>query len=314
MVVYFEESVVLCCPKSFDHPKDNEDRAVIGTNERVAIADGVSSAIFSAEWAERLVTSVVDFWDPSDSLAPTVNWLRSARDSWAEMIKGRDLGYFQRAKLEQVSGGFATLLALKFEESDSEGIFSYRALAIGDTCLLHFRNRELLAKFPLQTPLEFECDPSSLCSREHFSDQDIQWKTTEGIFTGEDTFLLCTDALAKWIYTELETNSDYFPADLIACSPREFKDWVQAMRVLGVPNRIRVDDTTLMILSKPVSYLEEANGTSSGNRAATSPRETTQLDSTIERSTSTEHLEKDVASGDIGTFTSSEIPKETQDD
>ena len=80
-----------------------------------AIADGVSSSIFSRPWAEVLVHAAEGLPKPND---PTglVRWLRERPETWSRAIDVGDLKWFQKAKLAR--GAFSTLLFVHVSPRD----------------------------------------------------------------------------------------------------------------------------------------------------------------------------------------------------
>ena len=74
------------------HPKGvaggyYEDAAAFDLQERrFAIADGVSSAIFSDVWAKVLVDTAVEGDIPLDDMEAMVEWLTPLRDQWKESL------------------------------------------------------------------------------------------------------------------------------------------------------------------------------------------------------------------------------------
>ncbi|MCY2964507.1 MAG: protein phosphatase 2C domain-containing protein [Planctomycetota bacterium] len=149
---------------------------------RVAVADGVSSALFSGVWARivtrTLIESGVDATDPEAFR----EWLASARAAWLAKVDLPRLTYTQQEKLRRVGGAFCTVLYAQIEPAGPGETTSsrYRAWAlgsssaIGDTCLLHWRDGALIASFPLTQPAEFDADPAALCSSPSRRDQDIE--------------------------------------------------------------------------------------------------------------------------------------------
>src|SRR3954452_24625336 len=91
------ESRAFCVAKDPEYESDYEDAwALDETLGRAAVADGVSSAIFSRQWAKLLTEGVVAA--PPDVTAPAFwHWLAGLRDQWRQAIDVDKLGYFQRA-------------------------------------------------------------------------------------------------------------------------------------------------------------------------------------------------------------------------
>ena len=172
-----------------------------------AIADGVSSAIFSGPWADILVQAVLgDAPDPGQP-EPFAAWLQTQRGLWAAGIDTRSLAWFQRAKLP--AGAFSTLLWIRLQEAEqaapgSFGAYRLRAWAIGDSCLFHVRRGELVRTFPLSTSAELESDPIVLGSVDLKRDQLLRFASLDAFCYPDDLLVLSTDALAEWALAEYE--------------------------------------------------------------------------------------------------------------
>jgi len=107
---------VFSFPKDPENPSQYEDAWHYDPGRGVAaIADGVSSSIFSRQWAEILVHAAEGLSEPND---PTglVRWLREQRDAWSRAIDVGDLKWFQKAKLAK--GAFSTLVCVHVSPCD----------------------------------------------------------------------------------------------------------------------------------------------------------------------------------------------------
>ena len=95
--------------KDPEQPGAYQDAACVDAEHHVAaIADGVSSALFSGPWAAILAEAVVaESPNPGDPPAFAA-WLRRQRERWAASIDTGGLAWFQKAKLPM--GAFSTLL------------------------------------------------------------------------------------------------------------------------------------------------------------------------------------------------------------
>src|SRR5437870_10222994 len=136
------ESRVFWLPKDPGYAEEYEDAHALDLElGRAAIADGVSSAIFSGAWARILTAAAVadrpdvtsgEFWD----------WLAERRREWSEAIDPASLTFFQRGKLQQCGGAFATLLWVEWRVH--EETLDWKCVATGDSGLLHVRDGRLL--------------------------------------------------------------------------------------------------------------------------------------------------------------------------
>ena len=249
------KSRVLHTSKDIGHADEYDDAFFVDDSSgRVAVADGVSSALFSGVWARivtrTLVESGVDATDPEAFRG----WLASARAAWLAEVDLPRLSFFQQEKLRRVGGAFCTLLFVQVESADSGETTAsrYRAWAlgsssaIGDTCLLHWRDGALIDSFPLTQPAEFDADPAALCSSPSRRDQDIELRMFEsGILPG-DVLLLATDAVSKWILSTVEAE-ERFDVESLWIIPLE--QWESQIESLRANRALKRDDSTIVLLS-----------------------------------------------------------------
>jgi hypothetical protein len=231
-------------PKDAEHPGEYEDAFAVDEGRgRVAIADGVSSAIFSRQWADLLTRAVVE--SPPDLADGEAfqQWLRELRKQWALSIDVTSLKWNQRAKLE--TGAFSTLLWIEFDPVNEEGETGFRSFALGDCCLFHVRDGQVLATFPIEQVEEFGLDPLAVGSINKGRDHVLEFQFLEGACREGDLIVLCTDALALWASKQSLAER---PVDWPACwhvSPREWAERIESVRRGGA---MRYDDTTLVLL------------------------------------------------------------------
>lgn len=217
---------------------------------RAAIADGVSSAIFSGRWARLLTRRVVE--QPPDLSQPENwgNWLAEPRRLWMEDIDFPRMPIHQKQKLRQVGGSFCTLCWVEFTQipCGDDGVSRYllRSVALGDSCLLHIRSGQLLTSFPLKTAEAFDLDPDSICSVATSRDGRQPLITTEFECLDGDYIILVTDAIAKWMITGVENKESPPWETLWNLNETE---WVGAIEHLRDTNRMKRDDTTMVIMS-----------------------------------------------------------------
>ena len=240
---------LLTLAKDPEQPAAYQDACCFDAEHGIAaIADGVSSALFSGPWAAILAEAAVAN-GPNPRNAETFSaWLQAQRDRWAVSIDTSSLAWFQKAKLP--GGAFSTLLRVHLcaSEGDHEGSFGgFRLLAyaVGDSCLFHLRGGELVRTFPLQTSDEFEADPIVLGSVDLKRDQMLQFVYLDEMCYADDQLVLCTDALAEWAVRSYE-NGDPPVWDDFWRMPED--DWRSGIVWLRQERQMRVDDTTMLML------------------------------------------------------------------
>jgi hypothetical protein len=258
--------------KSFEFANEYEDAFAVGDHGVAAVADGVSSAIFSRDWAQILTTAVVE--QPPDLTDGDGfrTWLAERRSQWSRAIDFTKLDWMKRQKLQQVGGAYCTLLWAEFypwQDADdaygenSPARFLMRCFAVGDSCLFHIRDGQLVHKFPLEAVEQFAEDPITICSVNRNRDHLLEFQTLEDVCRAGDFVFLTSDALAKWIYQTLEAEE---PVDWEAfwnMTPEQWNRCVAELRDLPTGRRMRVDDTTLVMLRMggPVELAEESKET-----------------------------------------------------
>jgi hypothetical protein len=240
-------------PKDTQHPAEYEDAYCLGVNGTVAIADGVSQGIFCRHWADLLTRAAAA--EPPDVSTPEAltAWLESSRAAWRGSIDLNSLTWSQRMKLQQVGGAYSTLLwasvePLPAEEAETPARFRVASSAVGDCSLFIVRGGELLRKFPLANVADFEADPVTIGSVFRNKDGGLEFQSSEEICQEGDLVVLCTDALGKWIYQTLEAGESVDWDRLWNLSPDDWHALVAELRALPEGQRMRVDDTTLVML------------------------------------------------------------------
>lgn len=239
---------VFSLAKEPDHPEQNQDAWWVDPDRgTAAIADGVTSGIFSGQWAQILTRAAVADWpDPADP-ARFAAWLSEQRRRWSDQIDTTGLAWYQQAKLRE--GGFATLVWVRIAAAPNAAAgtaaFRLESLAIGDSCLFHIRGDEMLASFPKTASLEFDSSPLVLGSVDLHRDSQLQFDRLAAECQPGDLVVLCSDAVAAWALDCRERGQpvrwpDYWqmPAET----------WIDSIRALQSQGRMRYDDATLLLL------------------------------------------------------------------
>jgi len=251
-------------PKDEGFSKEYEDAYALSAPRGIAaIADGVASAMFSGRWAKIITEAVVERPpDPRDP-ADLANWLEPLRLAWDLDIDRPHLNFFQREKLRQAGGGYTTLLWLEVfpraptaEDADPTDAFAYRSFAVGDCCLFHVRDGQLLRSFPMENSEAFNLDPMSICSVDRKQDHLIPFAVLESTCREGDLLVLATDALAACIFRQMEAEIPICWEELWEITEQAFADRVRSWRT-DKALRMRYDDTTL-VMARVVSELKPA--------------------------------------------------------
>ena len=155
-------------PKDPSLPGDYEDALAVSQSRRtIAIADGVSTAIFSRRWAELVTTKAIlepisftgDLNTDSEQLSI---WLEDLQKTWRSDVKPNSLPWHQQPKAISI-GGQTTLLFASLNDlpdrsdEDTHGTEPLRSKlrvdAIGDCNLFLIRDGQKTGLFQSRLPM-----------------------------------------------------------------------------------------------------------------------------------------------------------------
>lgn len=250
-------------PKDYETPQYYEDAAAVNAEAgRVAIADGVSSAVFSGAWAEILTRSVVAMPPNVRDSAQFGVWLAERRKEWAAGINVPSLSYHLLMKLRQVGGGFSTLSWIEVQRDEGaigkDHEYVVHGQGVGDSCVFHVRDGQVLCKWPMRDSAEFEEDPISIGSVNAQRDQALEFQTFEWKCRAGDLLVLATDAVSAWIYRMLESGEAINLSDLSQLPDRDLAEYLTALRE---SHWLKRDDSTIVFvgLGQTREFLESLN-------------------------------------------------------
>jgi hypothetical protein len=241
------ESRAFFVSKDLEYPDQYQDAFELNAEHGVAaIADGVSSAIFSGPWARLLTRMAVDA--PPDPVSADVvrSWLAGPRTDWAQHVDSRKLAWYQRPKL--ADGAMTTLLWLTLSPIDdrsTNGDYRLRAFAVGDCCLFHVRDGAVVCSFPMTASGAFGLNPAVIGSIDRKADHLIRFETLDTQCRAGDLLVLCTDAVALWAISRQEAGQPVQWEKYWNMPDACWQDEIAALRSEG---SIRYDDTTLVLL------------------------------------------------------------------
>jgi hypothetical protein len=223
-------------PKQGNRPEENEDAVRASPDGlRFAVADGATEGWESGPWATHLATCYVA--GPPEP-ADFDRWLASARD-WAPPPLEGPQPWYVAEKQEQ--GSFATLVGIELRHSRRTDGWSWRSLAVGDSCLLHVRGSELTLTFPLESAKEFGSRPALIPSAVGACPKP-QW--CAGRADPGDLLLLATDAAALRLFDPAARAEAVLAvaAALARLNPQPLADWCQSVQ--GTTN----DDVSILAI------------------------------------------------------------------
>ena len=241
-------------PRDVEFPREYEDASARSEKQgRALVADGVSSAIFSRDWARLLTRAAVVSLPDLESEEAIQAWLGPLQQQWRKGINFAGLPWHQKPKATSV-GAQTTLLAVSIEPFvDGEappGAYRLRASGIGDCVLFLIREGRKLFSFPLAAAAEFAEPPqvfSSIAKGISYADK---FRHLDDRCHAGDLLAVCSDAVGLWAMEEYEAGREvdwmrYWDND------QAWQDDIQRLRAKRPDehgNRMRVDDCTLLLL------------------------------------------------------------------
>lgn len=245
-------------PKGGNAPEEFEDAyyppsdgQVEGEVLRFAVSDGATEGMLSGKWAEILVKAFCRTQSDSSDVREVLERSHTTWSRWKthyladRQRRKRPVQWFEEPGMKR--GAFATLLGMSLVSANGEGARLWQAIAVGDSCLFQVREGKLINSFPLSSSKAFNNSPLLLASNPGLNQQlGASLVTARGDWEVHDTFLLMTDALAKWFLEEHEGSATPW----VICkefgtqgAAMKFDGWVHALRT---ESRLRNDDVTLL--------------------------------------------------------------------
>ncbi len=230
----------LLLPKLDHAPSECEDAIAVDVETcRFAVTDGATEAFDARNWAARLAQR----WVQNQAALTREEfreWVaaegRELQDSW----KSLSLSWYSEEKAR--TGSFAAFVGVELDlKSDSP---SWRAIALGDTCLLHCRRGRLLRSLPLSRSESFNSNPVLVASDSSMHETSMQSVVIEaGSFENGDVLFLLSDGVASWFLERLE-KKDLDPNKFVESKEdEELKQFFDEERLAG---RMRNDDIALL--------------------------------------------------------------------
>jgi len=201
--------------------------------QRFAVADGATESSYSGLWARQLVRAYCKQGWSGNELAGR---LPKLQQTWQQEVQQKPLPWYAEEKVR--AGAFSTLVGLTLQDhTGARGQGTWRALAVGDSCLFQIRHQKLIARFPLSDADDFGNSPVLLASRPGPNQAALAaLRTQTGFWQEGDEFLLMTDALAAWFLRHADPRAALPDKD-------EFSGWITELRQ---NHTLRNDDVTLL--------------------------------------------------------------------
>jgi hypothetical protein len=205
---------------------------------RFAVADGATEAFHAQQWARNLA----EHWVRNKAtltLDEFRKWVaaegRELHDSW----NGLTMSWYSEEKAR--TGSFAAFVGLELDlKGDAP---SWKAIALGDSCLLHCRGGALLKSLPLSRSESFNSAPVLVASNYALHEGTMQSVVVDsGNCENGDVLLLASDAMAAWCLQRFE-NGDFDPHFLEGKNLEALRGFFDDERQTG---RIRNDDLAIV--------------------------------------------------------------------
>lgn len=213
---------------------------------RYAVADGATRSFFPKEWADLLVEHFCESSGPYPTIENWKTWMGPIQEKWrtevVHRVKERPLFYLVNS-LNSKEPAISTFIGLEFDKVQGR----WQAMIVGDSCLFHL-NASRLKSYVIETPADFTSRPEVFASYE--KDNQFEPSFREGDAMDGDTFILATDALAKWIleYEALGRHEEVLRRLQQIESDNRFQEFVDSART-NEEHRLVNDDVTLMMIS-----------------------------------------------------------------
>jgi hypothetical protein len=218
----------------------NEDSWQWSHRGIVALSDGATISFDSAAWSTILVRNFCR--QPSFS----ASWLRAAIAEFGKRYDRESLPWMKQAAFDR--GSFASLVGIQLHDHGKIQIF-----AVGDTLAVLCDGDEVRATFPYQRASEFDRSPQ-LISTSHEENAFLRESDSKDNFDSficdwnfgnlQEPSLLCmTDALGRWLLSNLETKGQPVRRLRQIRTKASFEEFVKSERASG---RLKTDDTTLV--------------------------------------------------------------------
>ena len=213
---------------------------------RYAVADGATLSFFPKEWATLLVEHFCEDTDLSSVKTDWRDWISPIQQKWYEQIEEkvseRNLFYLTNSFNSQESA-VSTFIGIEFSK-DNDG---WEAMILGDSCLFHKSEFEFKS-YRIENSAGFTNQPDAFAS--FAKDNHFEPSFENGRANPGDTFILATDALAKWILEHKETGKLDAALDKLKAikTDEQFYQFVHEARY-DKAIRLANDDVTLMLIS-----------------------------------------------------------------
>ena len=226
-------------PKDNSAPETNEDYLVCDRLRDVyGMSDGASESYDSKNWARVLVEKYIK----STRVSPS--WLLKTIATYRASVNYDELSWSHQAAFER--GSFATLLGAQLI---GHGRY-IRVTSVGDSLCVLCDGDRFAHSFRYSRPDEFLARPQLLASDIRLNQATLSSlrtnrfkKTWSTVDLTRPALLLMTDALGEWVLKDRDRRCERL------LSLRHDSQFVNLVRSERLANKLRSDDTTLLVLN-----------------------------------------------------------------
>lgn len=263
--------------KRGNDPHECEDSIAYSAHDNshvFAMSDGAGEAAFSREWSAILTRYVVNNPPDPNTIEDFLQWLQTSTTElhalWVAAIPPFEaLPWHGKAKFRR--GSSATFLFVKIENS------AMHVCAVGDSCLFHIRNAELLKAFPIDECEEFGTRPYLINTQSGVSGDQASVAIWGANIQENDLIILATDALSAWLLCRYRDGERPWETILgLEQNDATFREWIENLRD---EKEIRNDDVALVIFKSSLSTKNKEESDEDQNAILNSP---TGVDSQLE--------------------------------
>ena len=170
---------------------------------RYAIADGATRSFFPKEWATLLVEHFCESTDLSLVKTDWQDWIAPIQQKWYEQVKEkvneRNLFYLTNS-FNTREPAVSTFIGIELNKDNGE----WKAMIVGDSCFFH-KSDSGFKSYLIEHSADFTNRPEIFASfpKDNHSEPTFIF----GNAKPGDTFILATDALAKWVLEHKEVGN-----------------------------------------------------------------------------------------------------------
>ncbi len=261
---------------------------------RFAVADGVSEALRSGEWARALCGAFVEAGPDHLTADEFTRWAEPQRRTfdaqlraWADAKYAQNKKYWSLPNKAYDEGSQATFLGLRLQEPGADGAGAWSAISVGDCCLTWWNQTGMLRAWPADNPDEFGLTPGIVGTKGIGRGAVL---TSDGHWEKDSVAVLTSDAMSVWLLRHHhETN---------ICSWREwdedaFDAWLAQERDT---DRLRDDDCVVLFVWWEIEQDEPGDAADSGKDERSNGDDEKEPDSEIIEEVRDE--EQDLVEGD----------------